>query len=133
MFVKDFFIVCDGLLRSKVFAGEHFRTLLAGFDAAIKDQYAKRRRRIYLVGVAKHNSALARYRLAMALERILTTPYAAYVEIPRDIETKAYVRIRAGFCGRIEWKRSQQVRRRKDVLCQVWQSSERPDLAGRRF
>ena len=90
-FGSDTLIVCDGLLRSKVFAGEHFRTLLAGFDAAIKDQYAKRRRRIYLVGVAKHNSALARYRLAMALERILTTPYAAYVEIPRDIETKAYV------------------------------------------
>src|SRR2546426_11271693 len=31
-FGSDTLIVCDGLLRSKVFAGEHFRTLLAGFD-----------------------------------------------------------------------------------------------------
>jgi hypothetical protein len=46
-FGSDTLIVCDGLLRSKVFAGEHFRTLLAGFEGAIKDQYAKRRRRIY--------------------------------------------------------------------------------------
>jgi hypothetical protein len=90
-FGSDTLIVCDGLLRSKVFAGEHFRTLLAGFDAAMKEQYAKRRRRIYLVGVAKHNSALARYRLAMALEHILTSPFPAYVEVPRDIENKAYV------------------------------------------
>lgn len=90
-FGSDTLIVCDGLLRSKVFAGEHFRTLLAGFDAAIRDQYTKRHRRIFLVGVAKHNSALSRYRLAIALEHILTTPYPAYVEIPRDIENKAYV------------------------------------------
>lgn len=90
-FGTDTLIVCDGLLRSKVFAGAHFRTLLAGFDAAMKEQYAKRRRRIYLVGVAKHNSALARYRLAMALEHILTSPFPAYLEVPRDIENKAYV------------------------------------------
>jgi hypothetical protein len=90
-FGSDTLIVCDGLLRSKVFAGEHFRTLLAGFDAAMKEQNAKRRRRIYLVGVAKHNSALARYRLAMALEHILTSSFPAYVEVPRDIENKAYV------------------------------------------
>jgi hypothetical protein len=44
-----------------------------------------------LVGVAKHNSALARYRLAMALEHILTSPFPAYLEVPRDIENKAYV------------------------------------------
>jgi len=90
-FGSDTLIVCDGLLRSKVFAREYFRTLLGGFEAAIKEQFTKRRRRIYLVGVAKHNSVLARYRLAMALEGILTTPYAAFVEIPRDIESKAYV------------------------------------------
>jgi hypothetical protein len=34
---------------------------------------------------------LTRYRLAMALEGILTTPYPAYVEIPRPIESKAYI------------------------------------------
>jgi hypothetical protein len=35
-FGSDTLIVCDGLLRSKVFAGEHFRTLLGGFADAIE-------------------------------------------------------------------------------------------------
>ncbi len=52
---------------------------------------ASNRRRIYLVGVAKHSKVLARYRLAMALEGVLTTDYPAYVEVPREIEEKAYV------------------------------------------
>ncbi|MGH2613979.1 MAG: hypothetical protein ACRDJC_01970, partial [Thermomicrobiales bacterium] len=40
---------------------------------------------------AKHSKVLARYRLAMALEGILRTDYPAFVEIPRDIEEKAYL------------------------------------------
>src|SRR6266849_2341335 len=34
---------------------------------------------------------LARYRLAMAIERVMTTNYPAYVEVPREIEEKAYI------------------------------------------
>jgi hypothetical protein len=90
-FGSDTLIVCDGLLRTKVFAGELFRRLLDGFKDAISTQFAQRKRRIYLVGVAKHNSVLSRYRLAMALEQILTTPFPAYVDVPRDLERKSYV------------------------------------------
>lgn len=32
-----------------------------------------------------------RYRLAMALEHVLQTDYPAYVEVPREIEERAYV------------------------------------------
>ena len=46
---------------------------------------------IYLVGVAKHSKVLARYRLAMSLEHILTATYPSYVEVDREIEEKAYV------------------------------------------
>jgi hypothetical protein len=89
-FGTDTLIVCDGLLRSKVFAGDHFKQYLERMKNTI-EQLRKNRRRIYLVGVAKHSKVLARYRLAMAIEHVMTTDYPAYVEVPREIEEKAYV------------------------------------------
>jgi hypothetical protein len=90
-FGTDTLIVFDGLLRSKVFAKDNFASLLQKISEAVGRQYRENRRRIYLVGVAKHSKVLARYRLAMVLEKILTTNYPAYAEIPREIEEKAYV------------------------------------------
>jgi hypothetical protein len=90
-FGTDTLIICDGLLRSKVFAGDNFARLIAGIKERIDQQWARHRRRIYIAGVAKHSKVLARYRLAMALERVLQTEYAAFVEVPRDVEEKAYV------------------------------------------
>jgi hypothetical protein len=89
-FGADTLIVFDGLLRSKVFAGTLFARLLKGLHDAMENHRLKHRRNIYLVGLAKHSKVLSRYRLAMALETILTADYAAFVEIPRDIETKVY-------------------------------------------
>ena len=90
-FGTDTLIVADGLLRSKVFAGDLFRRYLHGINEGIEMHLQRSRRHIYLVGVAKQSKVLDRYRLAMALEGVLTTDYPAYVEIPRDIEEKAYV------------------------------------------
>jgi hypothetical protein len=90
-FGTDTLIVCDGLLRSKVFARDLFKKYLEMVGVAIGHQWHDHRRRIYLVGVAKHSKVLARYRLAMAIEGVLTTEYPAYVEVPRDIEERAYV------------------------------------------
>lgn len=89
-FASDTLLVFDGLLRSKVFAKDLFARLLEGMEDRIQKQ-RKNRRDIYLVGVAKHSKVLDRYRLAMHLEGVLTTPYPAYVEVPRDVEAKAYV------------------------------------------
>jgi len=91
MYGTDTLIVFDGLLRSKVFARTYFAEMLQHVKAAIDEHQTKHRRSVYLVGVAKHSKVLDRYQLAMALEGILTTRYAAYVEVPRDIEAKAYV------------------------------------------
>src|SRR5204863_3853345 len=55
------------------------------------EQERHSRRKLYLVGLAKSSQVLTRYRLAMALEQILTTDYPAYMEIPREIEEKAYI------------------------------------------
>lgn len=90
-FGTDTLIVYDGLLRSKVFAGELFKGYLRGIQEGIDTQARQSRRKLYLAGVAKHSKVLARYRLAMSLEHILTTDYPAYIEIPRGIEEKAYV------------------------------------------
>ncbi|GAB6066763.1 hypothetical protein JCM13664_00810 [Methylothermus subterraneus] len=87
----DTLIICDGLLRSKVFAKDLFQRLLQGMKARIEAQWSKSRRRVYLAGVAKHSKVLSRYRLAMALEGVLQTDYPAYVEVPREVEEKAYV------------------------------------------
>lgn len=91
-FGTDTLIVVDGLLRSPVFANDHFRRLLEGIQAAIEAQYTDTRRRIYLVGIAKQSKVLDRYRLALALEGVLACNYPAYVETPRDIETRVYSR-----------------------------------------
>jgi hypothetical protein len=90
-FGTDTLIVFDGLLRSKVFARDLFKMYRKGVQEGIEQQYKRNRRKLYLVGIAKHSQVLTRYRLAMALEQVLTTDYPAYVEIPRDIEAKAYV------------------------------------------
>ena len=94
VFKKDFgsdtIIVFDGLLRSKVFAGELFARLKELIKAEI-ERHARNRRRIYLVGLAKSSKVFTRYRLAMKLERVLRVTYPAYVAIPRELEEAAYV------------------------------------------
>ena len=90
-FGSDTLILYDGLLRSKVFAHDLFRRYLGGIREGIDEQARRSRRKLYLVGMAKHSKVLDRYRLAMALEGILTTEYPSYVAIPRHIEEKAYV------------------------------------------
>ncbi len=87
---SDTVIIADGNLRSKVFKGElfiRFRKLLAD---AVETQ-KRSRRNIYIAGVSKHSKVLQRYRLAMAIEGILRTDYPAYIEVPRELEAKAYV------------------------------------------
>lgn len=90
-FGTDTLIICDGLLRSKVFAGDLFAKLLVGMQESIEAQWQRSRRRIYVAGVAKHSKVLTRYRLAMSLENVLQTDYPAFVEVPREVEEKAYV------------------------------------------
>jgi hypothetical protein len=77
-------------LRSKVFKG----TLFARYGELLADavhRQKRNRRNVYIVGVAKHSAVLARYRLALKIKRILRGSYPAYVQIPRELEEKAYV------------------------------------------
>lgn len=89
-FATDTLIVFDGLLRTKHFAKDYFKRLREGIDGYIHHHRTQKRRRIYVVGIAKHSQILTRYRLAMALENILANDYPAYVEVPREIERLTY-------------------------------------------
>ncbi len=87
----DTLFVFDGLLRSLAFAEDHFARLRDEIWSRIKFAHRKSRRNIYLVGLAKKSKVLDRYRLAISLEGILKKKYPAYVEVPRELETHAYI------------------------------------------
>lgn len=89
-FATDTVIVRDGFLRSKMFVGGLFGKLREGIEQAIQGQFERNKRRIYVVGIAKHSSVLQIYRMALALEGILKTTYPAYLDVPREMEKRAY-------------------------------------------
>jgi hypothetical protein len=89
-FGTDTVIVCDGFLRSKMFAKGLFRKYRAGLEEGIQQQFQKNRRRLYIAGIAKHSKVLQVYRLAMALEGIMRNVYPCYVEFPSELEKKVY-------------------------------------------
>jgi hypothetical protein len=89
-FATDTIIIRDGLLRSKVFAKTLFVEYLRGLEEGIERQ-RKQHRKLYITGVAKSSQVLSRYRLAMALEGVLTCAYPSYFEVDRELERKSYV------------------------------------------
>lgn len=90
-FATDTLIVRDGQLRSKIFSGDLFIKWRKNVEKAIERIYSKDKRRIYLVGIAKHSKVIDRYRLAMAIEGIFPAGEPLYVRIPRQLEAKAYL------------------------------------------
>jgi len=90
-FATDTIIVRDGFLRSKMFSRDLFMRLRSILLEGVERALSQRKRRLFLVGVAKHSKVLARYKLAMAIEGVMTEPYPCFVRIPRDLEAKAYV------------------------------------------
>jgi hypothetical protein len=90
-FATDTLLVRDGLLRSKLFRGELFIRLRERIEQAIQRVQKQDKRKVFLVGIAKHSKVLTRYQLAMAIERAMPPGEARYVRVPRDLEARAYV------------------------------------------
>jgi len=90
-FATDTLIVRDGLLRSKIFARDLFIVMISKMEEAIKAIYERDRRKVFLVGIAKHSKVLQRYHLALSLEDVLPANAPRFVRIPEDLEAKAYV------------------------------------------
>lgn len=89
-FGSDTVVIFDGLLRTVKFAADYFPRLVRGIREAIDRHRQRFRRNVYLAGVAKQSKVLDRYRLAMALEELMTGTYAAYLEVPRRVEETVY-------------------------------------------
>src|SRR5580658_5194519 len=89
-FATDTVIVRDGFLRSIMFSGRLFGQLRDGIEQAIRGQFERNKRRIYVVGIAKHSSVLQVYRMALALEGVMKTTYPCYLDVPREMERRAY-------------------------------------------
>jgi hypothetical protein len=89
-FGSDTVIVRDGFLRSKMFKQGLFGKYQDELETAITNQFRRSRRRIYVVGIAKHSKVLQKYRLAMAIEGVLRMTYPAYVAVPEKLEAKVY-------------------------------------------
>ncbi|MCL4554721.1 MAG: hypothetical protein M1565_06275 [Actinobacteria bacterium] len=89
-FGTDTLVVRDGLLRSKIFAGDLFVRMMQRIEEAVERARRINKRNIYLVGIAKHSKVLQRYQLAMALENVIPGGGARYIAIPTALEAKAY-------------------------------------------
>ena len=89
-FGTDTVIIYDGFLRSKVFKGGLFGKLTQLIEKAIGQQYERSKRKLYLIGIAKHSKFIQRYRLAMATEGVLKNAFPAYVKVPENMEKQVY-------------------------------------------
>jgi hypothetical protein len=89
-FATDTLIVRDGLLRSKLFHENLFVRMGERIKDAIGDIARRDRRKVFLVGLAKHSKVIERYRLAMALENSLPTGEPRYLPVSRELERKVY-------------------------------------------
>ncbi len=90
IFGTDTIIVFDSLLRSKKFANGLFAKYQILLDEAIRSQYKEHHRRIYVVGIARRNKFMQRYRLAMAIQGIMGNAFPCYTSVPDDLQKTAY-------------------------------------------
>jgi hypothetical protein len=91
---NDTVLVFDGFLRSKMFAKNKGQGLFGryreGLEEGIRHQFENNRRRIYICGIAKRNSILQAYSIAMALEGVMRNAYPCYVEVSDALQKRAY-------------------------------------------
>jgi hypothetical protein len=89
-FAADTLIVRDGLLRTKIFAGDTLLRLGELMKQAIDRQAKDNRRRIWLAGLAKKSKVLDHYRLAMSLAGIFDRGTPCFVPVPHELQERVY-------------------------------------------
>jgi hypothetical protein len=87
---SDTLIIRDGLLRTRIFAGELFVRLYKLMKTAIEEKWRQHKRHIFLVGIAKHSRIIERYRLAMAVEDVFPAGQPCYAPVPSELQVKVY-------------------------------------------
>ncbi|MBV9381719.1 MAG: hypothetical protein JOY82_22880 [Streptosporangiaceae bacterium] len=89
-FAADTLVVHDGLLRTKVFAGDLLIRLGRLMGTAIDRVAREDRRRVWLAGLAKRTAVLDRYRLAMSLAGIFDRGTPCFVRVPAHLQEDVY-------------------------------------------
>jgi hypothetical protein len=87
---SDTLVIRDGLLRTRIFAGELFVRLYKLMKTAIEEKWRQHKRHIFLVGIAKHSRIIERYRLAMAVEDVFPAGQPCYAPVPPELQAKVY-------------------------------------------
>ncbi|MET7525825.1 hypothetical protein [Streptomyces sp900116325] len=87
---SDTLIVRDGLLRSKIFRDDLFIQMYNLIMDAISDTKRRRRRDVYLVGIAKRTEVLQRYSTAMSVQQVFPSGHPLFAPVPFDLQVKAY-------------------------------------------
>ncbi|MFC7329477.1 hypothetical protein [Marinactinospora rubrisoli] len=85
-------IVRDGLLRSRIFAGDLFHAMYERMWEAIAFARRRWKRDIFLVGIAKRSEVVDRYRLAMSIADLFPTGHPYYAAVPYELQRKIYGR-----------------------------------------
>jgi hypothetical protein len=82
-------ILRDGFLRSKIFRPGLFESMWERIREAVSAAESKKRK-VYIVGVAKKSKVLDRYRLAFHLEGVFDSPDPLYLPVPPEVERQVY-------------------------------------------
>lgn len=83
-------ILRDGLLRSKIFAHDYFTLMGRIIHRRIADIKHRRKRDIFLVGIAKSSEVHARYALAMTLQNVFPLGQPYFAPIPMALQEAVY-------------------------------------------
>ena len=89
-FAADTLVVRDGLLRTPIFAGDVLARVGQLMRAAIEDESAANRRRVWVAGLAKKTRVLDHHRLAMSLAGIFDRGAPCFVPVPRRMQEQVY-------------------------------------------
>lgn len=89
-FVSDTLIVRDGLLRSKIFAGDLFVRMYRMMRETMEQIRREELRNVWVVGIAKRTQALEHFRLGLSLARVLETGGPCFVPVPYRMQQRAY-------------------------------------------
>lgn len=89
-FATDTLVVKDGFLRCKVFAGDLFVRMYRLMLETIERTERERRRRLFLVGIAKHSQVLQQYSLAVAITGVFPVGSPYFAPVPMELQKRVY-------------------------------------------
>jgi hypothetical protein len=89
-FATDTLVVRDGLLRTRIFAGDLVVRMGCLLRAAIERSASEDHRHVWLTGLAKRTMVLDHYRLAMSVAGAFDRSTPCFVRVPATMQKNVY-------------------------------------------